>query len=88
MLYPWMTYLVQITLPYSVNPTNIIVLKPFIAILLKISKKPLKRNVVYEINCLSINNAIIVLWSGGKGPKILFLMNNEMYLLNLSLAEK
>ena len=56
-----MTYLVQITLPYSVNPTNIIVLKPFIAELLKISKKLLKRNVVYEINCLSINNAITVI---------------------------
>lgn len=61
MLYPWMTYLVQITLPHSVNPTNIIVLKPFIAELLKISKKLLKRNVVYEINCLSINNAITVI---------------------------
>ena len=56
-----MTYLVQITLPHSVNPTNIIVLKPFIAELLKISKKLLKRNVVYEINCLSINNAITVI---------------------------
>ena len=39
MLYPWMTYLVQITLPCSVNPANSFVLKPFIAELLKIFVK-------------------------------------------------
>ena len=38
-----MTYLVQITLPYSVNPTNIIVLKPFIAILLKNIQKTIEK---------------------------------------------
>ena len=43
MLYPWMTYLVQIALPHSVNPTNIIVLKPFMAELLKISQKNIEK---------------------------------------------